>query len=71
MIRAGFGMFYNDLAQNGWATAFQAVNTSGILIAVLPSLIDPNYKTPYAIHATGGVQHAFNEHWSVERRLHP
>ena len=24
VIRAGFGMFYNDLAQNGWATAFQA-----------------------------------------------
>ena len=27
VIRAGFGMYYNDLAQNGWATAFQAVNT--------------------------------------------
>ena len=25
VIRAGFGMYYNDLAQNGWATAFQAV----------------------------------------------
>ena len=30
-----------------------------------PSLIDPNYKTPYAIHITGGVQHAFDEHWMV------
>jgi hypothetical protein len=59
-IRAGFGMFYNDLAQNGWATAFQAVNPNTI---APPSLIDPNYKTPYAIHITGGVQHAFNEHW--------
>src|SRR5208283_2790736 len=29
------------------------------------SLIDPNYKTPYAVHITGGVQHAFNEHWTV------
>src|ERR1019366_801187 len=27
VIRAGFGLFYNDLAQNGWATAFQGVNT--------------------------------------------
>ena len=60
VIRAGFGMFYNDLAQNGWATAFQAVNPNSV---APPSLIDPNYKTPYAIHTTGGVQHAFNEHW--------
>ena len=28
VIRAGFGMFYDDLAQNGWATAFQGVNNS-------------------------------------------
>jgi hypothetical protein len=28
VIRAGFGMFYDDLAQNGWATAFQGVNDS-------------------------------------------
>jgi len=26
VIRAGFGMYYDDLAQNGWATAFQSVN---------------------------------------------
>jgi len=63
VIRAGFGMFYNDLAQGGWATAFQAVN--GGAPSSPPSYIDPRYKTPYAIHATGGVQHAFNEHWSV------
>jgi len=63
VIRAGFGMFYNDLAQNGWATAFQAVN--GGIDSSPPSYIDPRYKTPYAIHATGGVQHAFNEHWAM------
>jgi hypothetical protein len=28
MLRGGFGIFLNDLAQNGWATAFQAVNTA-------------------------------------------
>ena len=89
VIRAGFGMFYNDLAQNGWATAFQGVNnsnavsgpcaltgTSGNYSLVGPgclqggntsggNLIGSNYKTPYAIHFTGGVQHAFNEHWLV------
>jgi hypothetical protein len=60
VIRAGFGLYYNDLAQNGWATAFQAVNGGPNPPA---ALIDPNYKTPYAIHATGGAQHAFNAHW--------
>ena len=63
VIRAGFGMFYNDLAQGGWATAFQAVN--GGVDSSPPSYIDPRYKTPYAIHITGGVQHAFNDRWSA------
>jgi hypothetical protein len=61
VFRAGFGLFYNDLAQNGWATAFQAVNGGPNPPA---ALIDPNYKTPYALHATGGVQHAFNINWT-------
>jgi hypothetical protein len=63
VFRAGFGMFYNDLAQNGWATAFQAVN--GGADSSPPAYIDPRNKTPYAIHITGGAQHAFNEHWIV------
>jgi hypothetical protein len=62
VIRAGFGLFYNDLAQGGWAEAFQAVNGSGTGPA---SLIDPNYKTPYALHATAGMQHAINANWTV------
>ena len=91
VIRAGFGMFYNDLAQGGWAAAFQGVNgtnaTTGTCsltndpvadtyalsgpgclqggAAAAGNLIGSNYKTPYAIHITGGVQHAFNEHWTV------
>src|SRR6202453_3148938 len=28
VIRAGFGMYYDDLAQNGWATAFQGINNT-------------------------------------------
>jgi Carboxypeptidase regulatory-like domain/TonB dependent receptor len=63
VIRAGFGMFYSDLAQNGWATAFQAVN--GGIDSSPPSYIDPRYKAPYNLHATAGVQHAFNEHWAM------
>jgi hypothetical protein len=81
VIRAGFGLFYDDLAQNGWGTAFQGVNNSnyatgpcnfngttltgpGCLPAgVTGNLVGSPYKTPYAIHTTGGVQHAINEHW--------
>lgn len=63
VYRAGFGMFFNDLTQNGWVNAFQAVN--GGINNNPPSYIDPHYKTPYAIHVTGGVQHAFNEHWTL------
>jgi carboxypeptidase family protein/TonB-dependent receptor-like protein len=76
VFRAGFGLFYNDLAQGGWAPAFQAVNAppgpciapsdSGCLPPGAPgALIDPKYKTPYAIHATAGVQHAFNSRWTA------
>jgi hypothetical protein len=87
VIRAGIGMYYDDLAQNGWATAFQGVNNANAISGTcsfsggpgtyafngpgcLPggadatgNLIGSNYKTPYSIHITGGVQHAFNQHW--------
>ncbi len=79
VIRAGVGLFYNDLAQNGWVTAFQAVNTlPGVCVApgdsgCLPgaanegsgAIIDPGYKTPYAFHATADIEHAFNANWRV------
>jgi hypothetical protein len=64
VLRGGAGLYYNDLAQNGWVEAFNAVNNFNIMNASgPPSLIDPNYHTPYALHATGGVQHAFNSDW--------
>ena len=76
VFRAGFGLYYNDLAQNGWVTAFQAVNAppgpcvvptdSGCLPpGSAGALIDPRYRTPYAIHTTAGVEHAFNAEWLV------
>ncbi|HTP43060.1 MAG TPA: carboxypeptidase regulatory-like domain-containing protein [Candidatus Acidoferrum sp.] len=76
VIRGGFGLFFNDLAQNGWVSALQAVNAPP-LPCVVPSdpgcippggagaLIDPRYRTPYAIHFTAGMQHAFNDKWIV------
>lgn len=86
VFRAGFGLFYNDLAQNGWGTAFQAVNASpgpcvdpvqnpggsenagcipGDAFGGAGNLIDGRYRTPYAIHFTGGVQHAINQNWTL------
>ena len=79
VLRAGFGLFYNDLAQNGWVTAFQAVNEppaacarpgdpgclQGDAFGGAGALIDPAYKTPYALHSSAGVEHAFNSKWMV------
>jgi Carboxypeptidase regulatory-like domain/TonB dependent receptor len=64
VLRGGVGIYFNDLAQNGWVQAFEAVNNFNILHSSgPPSLIDPNYHTPYALHATAGMQHAFNINW--------
>jgi hypothetical protein len=79
VLRAGFGMFYSDLAQNGWVTAFQAVNeppgmcrspgepgcVPGANAGGAAALIDAGYKTPYAIHVTAGAQHAFSPKWNL------
>jgi len=79
VIRAGIGKYYNDLAQNGWVTAFQAVNEApgrcinsgdpgcipGAAAGGAGALIDPHYKTPYALHASAGIQHAFNSKWNL------
>lgn len=87
VLHAGFGMYYDDLAQNGWATAFQGVNNSifttgrctltgdpgtyalsgsGCLTGgsgATGNLVGSPYSTPYAIHVTGGMEHAFNRNW--------
>jgi hypothetical protein len=66
VLRGGVGLYFNDLAQNGWVEAFNAVNNFNIQNASgPPSLIDPNYHTPYALHATAGVQHAFSADWII------
>jgi carboxypeptidase family protein len=68
VLRAGVGLYYDDLAQSGWVTAFQAVNNgtvSGAYPAPRASLIDPGYRTPYALHATAGMQHALSANWMI------
>ena len=81
VIRAGIGMYYNDLAQNGWVDAFTAVNTPSafqpcnapLQPGCLPgasaggagAIIDPNYHTPYSLDVTAGVQYQFNRVWTM------
>jgi hypothetical protein len=66
VLRGGVGLYFNDLAQNGWVEAFTAVNNFNLQHATGPaSLIDPNYHTPYALHATAGIEHAFNHNWTM------
>ncbi len=66
VFRAGAGLYYNDLAQNGWVDAFTAVNNFNLQNGSGPSaLIDPNYHTPYALTASAGFEHAFANNWRV------
>jgi hypothetical protein len=64
VLRGGTGLYFNDLAQNGWVQAFTAVNGGNLAKGTGPAaLIDSNYRTPYALHATAGMQHAFTANW--------
>ena len=81
VIRAGIGLYYNDLAQNGWIDALTAVNTPLAFqpcvhpgdLGCLPgasaggagAIIDPNYHTPYTLAVNGGIQYALNSKWQV------
>ena len=86
VVRAGFGLFYNDLAQTGWVAALQTVNSvqppcanpvvdpdgpensgcvPGSLSGGTADVIDGRYRTPYAIHASAGFEHAFSDHWLI------
>jgi hypothetical protein len=83
VIRAGFGLYFNDLAQNGWDTALQGQRSS-MTVCTNPTvnpaapdnancvpgsgtanLFDSSYKTPYAIHSSIGIEHAFRSSWLV------
>jgi hypothetical protein len=63
VIRAGIGMYYNDLSQNGWVNALQSVN--GGPYSGQGAVIDPNYRTPYALQTSAAVEHRFGESWLV------
>ena len=89
---AAFGIYFNDLAQNGWATALQAVNRLRGLASIrfriqaarktpaafpgcasggTANIINSGYRTPYAIHISGGVRACLQPQLVAECRLHP
>jgi hypothetical protein len=66
VLRAGVGMYYNDLAQNGWVDAFTAVNKFNLANGTsILALIDPKYHTPYALMASAAYEHEFRNHWRL------
>ena len=69
VIRGGIGLYYNDLAQNGWVGAFQAVNMpfTGNLLGSQDQgfIIDPNYHTPYALQMSLGVERVLSRNWRL------
>jgi hypothetical protein len=85
VFRAGVGLYFNDLAQNGWVDAFASVNQPITPCAVydlanpacLPSgadggqgaLIDPHYRAPYALQASAAVEHDFSQGWAKDWRI--
>jgi hypothetical protein len=81
VLRAGVGLYYNDLAQNGWVDAFTAINQPIAPCTVydlsnpacLPSganggqgaLIDPHYHSPYALQASAAFEHDVAKNWRL------
>jgi hypothetical protein len=66
VIRAGAGLYFMDLLQNGWVDALTAVNSFNLdHRRSTPALIDPNYRTPYTITASAGLEHAFANGWRL------
>jgi hypothetical protein len=74
VLRAGFGLFYNDLAQNGWATAFQGVNSSNAASGPCAFVISPAYSTsgPGCIpgDASGGAGNLIDGHYRTPYNIH-
>jgi hypothetical protein len=68
VIRAAAGIYFNDLAQNGWVDAFRAVTpgpTTLLGAGDQGGLIDPHYQSPYALQASAGIEHSFTKTWRL------
>lgn len=68
VIRGAAGIYFNDLAQNGWVDAFRAVTPGPATLLGAGdqgALIDPRYQSPYALQASAGIEHAFTRAWRL------
>lgn len=67
VIRAGAGLVYSDLLQNGWVQAFQAVNSPQppLTAGQQGYLIDPFYHAPYVFQTSAAIEHAFGKNWQL------
>ncbi|HTX42344.1 MAG TPA: carboxypeptidase regulatory-like domain-containing protein [Acidobacteriaceae bacterium] len=53
VVRGGFGLFFEDLAQNGWATAFQGINDTNATTGTCALTGSPG---SYALTGSGCLQ---------------
>jgi len=68
VIRAGAGLYYNDLAQNGWVDAFRAVTPGPVTLlgaGEQGAVIDPDYHAPYALQASAGFERELSPNWRL------
>ena len=71
VLRAGFGLFYDDLAQNGWVTAFQAVNaTPGSCVDPAQNPGAPENAGCVPGDSAGGAANLIDSHYHTPYALH-
>ncbi len=71
LIRGGLGLYFNDLAQNGWATAFQAVNApSDPCTNPLGRLGTPDNAGCIPGHDLGGTGNLIASNYETPYALH-
>jgi len=71
VLRGGFGLFYDDLAQTGWVAAFQAVNFAPA--PCVDPVQDPgSSKNSGCIpgHSSGGAANLIDSHYHTPYALH-
>jgi hypothetical protein len=71
VLRAGLGLFYDDLAQNGWVAAFQAVHSpSGPCVDPVQSRGSAENAGCVPGNSAGGVGNLIDSHYRTAYALH-
>jgi len=69
VVRAGIGLYYNDLAQNGWVEAFTAVNTPS---SIQPCIVSAGVPGPGCLpgSANGGAGAVIDPNYHTPYAMH-